>query len=109
MTDITINSILKFIKVSKKIKDMEEGKDSLYHIRIGLNAGLNGPYIDFKYSMKFMSTDCLQVVYNGESIFQAQSKEAILIKQAIENRKNELKEEAIEKKKQEFLKIVEDI
>lgn len=109
MSKITKETILKFIDNCKKINDMEKSDKTLIHYRIGLK-GMNGPYIDFIYTQsKFIGSISMEVKYNGDVIYKPTEEECKDIKQAIENRDNQLKKEQVEKKIEEFIKIVEDL
>lgn len=109
MDDITIETILKFIENSKKINDMEQNNKTVYHMRIGLK-GMNGPYLDFKYSnSKILGNVDMEVIYGGDSLYKPNNEELKLIKKAIEDRQDALNSDRLEKKKKEFLKIVEEL
>lgn len=109
MSRVNRHNILKFIENSTKISDMEKKDKNVYHRRIGLK-GMNGPYIDIKHAPKqFLGTSTIEVIYNGDTIFNPSKDDLETIQEAIEVREKVLKDNQVEKKKEEFLKIVEDI
>lgn len=108
MAEVTIETIIKFIEAGKKIVNMEKSDKSLYHMRVGLKM-MNGPYLDFKYSQNFMGKTSLEIIYSGDCIYEPTSDDIKKIKQAIEIRQQDLVNDQVEKKKKEFIKIVEDL
>lgn len=110
MTSITYDMVLRFISNARKVDNREVGSKSLYHYRIGLK-GINGPYIDVKYreDEASITTTELEIVYNGTTMFTARDSQVVDLKKAIATKEQDIEEELMNNKKQEFIKIVEDL
>lgn len=109
MTEVKPKQVVNFIKKSQKITDVDQNS---YHKRVHMKEAFSGPCIDVIVSKGGpLSTKPtkLTVKYGHEDVFITENEvEVAEIIKGITEKETKLKDDVIEKKKKEFLKLAED-